>query len=167
MNFQDLLNDLQKLTPEQLQTKVQTTNRGGFVSLKLLVVDWDGGIVSKGTPILIDTADEYEREQPDPVCYCGKTSEGLCPRCGYVMGTSYQYKNMSWPVLLGEYKGVEYYVTHDGYFLVKAVSDNYVDLPRFPQGYLRPLDGVSNDLMNWAQQREKELNLPTQPKIGY
>lgn len=23
---------------------------------------------------------------PDPVCVCGKTSEGLCPRCGQDMG---------------------------------------------------------------------------------
>ncbi len=25
-------------------------------------------------------------EQPDPVCCCGKTSEGQCPRCGQKMG---------------------------------------------------------------------------------
>jgi hypothetical protein len=25
-------------------------------------------------------------EQPDPVCTCGKTSEGVCPRCGQDMG---------------------------------------------------------------------------------
>lgn len=24
-------------------------------------------------------------EQPDPVCTCGKTSEGICPRCGQNM----------------------------------------------------------------------------------
>jgi hypothetical protein len=23
-----------------------------------------------------------ENEQPDKVCCCGKTSEGICPRCG-------------------------------------------------------------------------------------
>lgn len=25
------------------------------------------------------------REQPDPVCVCGKTSEGVCRRCGQDM----------------------------------------------------------------------------------
>lgn len=27
----------------------------------------------------------YAAEQPDPVCGCGKTSEGTCPRCGQQM----------------------------------------------------------------------------------
>tara|TARA_Y100000034_G_scaffold6676_1_gene7347 strand:- start:6529 stop:6798 length:270 start_codon:yes stop_codon:yes gene_type:complete len=26
------------------------------------------------------------RQQPDPVCGCGKTSEGICRRCGADMG---------------------------------------------------------------------------------
>lgn len=25
------------------------------------------------------------KEQPDPVCKCGKTSVGICPRCGQNM----------------------------------------------------------------------------------
>lgn len=31
---------------------------------------------------------EYTSEQPDPVCGCGKTSEGTCPRCGQRMTES-------------------------------------------------------------------------------
>jgi len=30
-------------------------------------------------------------EQPDPVCSCGKTSEGLCPRCGQDMSVLGQH----------------------------------------------------------------------------
>ena len=30
---------------------------------------------------------EFHRmNQPDPVCHCGRTSEGVCPRCGENMG---------------------------------------------------------------------------------
>jgi hypothetical protein len=28
----------------------------------------------------------HKLNQPDPVCHCGKTSEGICPRCGENMG---------------------------------------------------------------------------------
>jgi hypothetical protein len=34
-------------------------------------------------------------------------------------------------------------------------------------GFDRPECGVSNKLMDWAQEREAELKLPTYPKISF
>ena len=42
-------------------------------------------------------------EQPDPVCCCGKTSEGLCPRCGQKMGSEKLVWSEEWPTKEGMY----------------------------------------------------------------
>jgi hypothetical protein len=62
------------------------------------------------------------------------------------------------PSLLGEFEGTEYYTSSDGYILIMVNRGN---------GFDRPECGVSNKLMDWAQEREAELKLPTYPKISF
>ena len=35
--------------------------------------------LNRANQVILSSQNE---EQPDPVCLCGKTSEGTCPRCG-------------------------------------------------------------------------------------
>jgi hypothetical protein len=44
------------------------------------------------SPEVTATLDAMPIEQPDPVCACGRTSEGLCSKCGQFIDTSEQAK---------------------------------------------------------------------------
>ena len=50
----------------------------------IFAVKWDGIEPQNNSyfGIGVIDAEYYEVIQPDPVCTCGKTSEGICPRCG-------------------------------------------------------------------------------------
>lgn len=40
--------------------------------------DWHGNVTTYPKP-------KKRREPPDPICVCGRTTEGVCPRCGQDM----------------------------------------------------------------------------------
>ncbi len=44
--------------------------------------DEGGRMKEEGPEIPKSLNPEIPREQPDPVCHCGRTSTGRCPRCG-------------------------------------------------------------------------------------